>query len=139
MYNIHHIGRVVNNVTKELKHYNSFGFKCAKNIKIDRYQKVKVGLVDLGRGIFLELLEPYGKESPVKNFLAKGGGLHHICYKSKSLKNTMRDLKKYGTILSKPTPSIFSGKKVLFFYSRRGELIEFIEEQDKMNKNYGKT
>jgi methylmalonyl-CoA/ethylmalonyl-CoA epimerase len=128
MYSIHHIGRVVKNINEELKYYRSLGFKCAKSIKIDHYQKVKVGLVDMGQGIFLELLGPYGKTSPIKNFLAKGGGLHHICYQSKNLKDTMRELKKHGTILSRPTPSVFDGKKVLFFYSRQGEIIEFIEE-----------
>ena len=128
MYNIHHIGRVVNNIEKELKYYRSLGFKCIKSVKIDRYQKVKIGLIDLGRGIFLELLEPHGKASPIKNFLAKGGGLHHTCYRSQNLKETMQFLQKHGTILSKPTPSVFGGKRVLFFYSRRGEIIEFIED-----------
>ena len=127
-HNIHHIGRVVNNIAEELKYYRSLGFQCAKSIKIDHYQKVKVGLVDLGQGIFLELLEPHGKTSPIKNFLAKGGSLHHICYRSKNLKETMQYLKKHGTFLSKPTPSVFGGKRVLFFYSRRGEIIEFIED-----------
>ena len=128
MHNIHHIGRVVSSIAEELKYYRSLGFQCTKSIKIDRYQKVKVGLVDLGQGIFLELLEPHGKTSPIKNFLAKGGGLHHICYRSKNFKETMQYLKKHGTILSKPTPSVFDGKRILFFYSRRGEIIEFIED-----------
>lgn len=134
MYNIHHIGRVVNSIAEELKYYRSLGFKCAKSIKIDRHQKVKVGLIDLGRGIFLELLEPHGKTSPVKNFLAKGGGLHHICHQSKNLANTAQDLKKRGRILSKPTPSVFGGKKVFFFYSNQGEIIEFIEKRDKLKQ-----
>lgn len=130
MYNIHHIGRVVNSIAEELKYYRSLGFKCAKSIKIDRHQKVKVGLIDLGRGIYLELLEPHGKTSPVKNFLAKSGGLHHICYRVKNLKDQLKLLSGHGTILSKPTPSVFGGKKVSFFYSHRDEVIEFIEEPE---------
>jgi methylmalonyl-CoA/ethylmalonyl-CoA epimerase len=127
---IHHIGRVVSNIGEELKHYKTLGFRCDKSVKIDRYQKVKVGLVYLDDGIFLELLEPHGKESPIKNFLAKGGGLHHICYSVENLKNKMQSLKERGIVLSNPTPSVFNGRKVFFFYSRRGEIIEFIEESN---------
>lgn len=138
MNEVHHIGRVVKKISKEFKYYRSLGFECVKPIKIDSFQKVKVGLVNLGQGIFLELLEPYGEKSPIKNFLTKGGGLHHICYKSKDLESTIKKLKELGTVLSKPTPSIFSGKKVFFFYSRQGEILEFIEDAKKLNKNHDK-
>ena len=129
MYTVHHIGRVVKNIQRELKYYRSVGFKCSKSIKTDQFQKVRVGLVNLGDGILLELIQPYGKKSPIKNFLTNGGGLHHICYQSDNLLNTMQDLKEYGKIISKPTPSVFGGKKVLFFYSNQGEIIEFIEKR----------
>ena len=138
MNQIHHIGRVVKNIAKEFKYYHSLGFECIKPIKIDPFQKVKVGLVNLGQGIFLELLEPHGEKSPIKNFLAKGGGLHHICYESKDLERTIKKMKELGTVLSKPTPSVFGGKKVFFFYSRRKEILEFIEDDKKLNKNHGK-
>lgn len=127
MYNIHHIGRVVNNIAEELKYYRSLGFKCAKSVKIDHHQKVKIGLIDLGQGIFLELLEPHGKSSPIKNFLAKNNGLHHICYRIDNLEKKIKTLKRYGVILSKPAPSVFDGKKVFFFYTPQREIIEFIE------------
>lgn len=129
-YDIHHIGRVVKSVAGELKYYRSLGFKSVGSVKVDTFQKVKVGLVNLGQGIYLELLEPHGKTSPVKNFLAKGGGLHHICYRVKNLKDQLKLLNGHGTILSKPVPSVFGGKKVFFFYSRRGEIIEFVEEPE---------
>ncbi len=131
MHHIHHVGRVVKNIAEELKYYRSLGFKCTKSVKIDRYQKVKVGLVDLGQGIFLELLEPHGARSPINNFLAKGGGLHHVCYSVKNLADELQTLKGRGVVLSKPTPSVFNGRRVFFFYSRQGEIIEFIEKSDK--------
>lgn len=124
---IHHIGRVVKDIKKELEYYRSLGFSCREDILIDGYQKVRVGLVEIGQGVLLELLEPLGENSPIVNFLAKGGGLHHICYRTDDFDKKQETLKPSGTILGKPTSSVFNGRRVFFFYSHRHELMEFIE------------
>lgn len=127
--NIHHIGRIVKNIKAELRYYKYLGFSCREDILIDEYQKVRVGLVEIGQGVLLELLEPLGENSPIVNFLAKGGGLHHICYRTDDFDKKRVALKSLGTILGEPTPSVFDGRRVFFFYSHQHELMEFMESE----------
>lgn len=130
-YKIHHIARVVGSINREIGIYRSLGFECDDLIKTDYIHGAKVGIVKLGDGLFIELLEPYDRKSPIRNFLSRGGGFHHICYSVKDLDKKLFNLKKTGSILSKPAPSVFGGRKVFFFGTPGREIIEFIEAQRK--------
>ena len=78
----------------------------------------------------IELLEPLGDESPIKNYLKKNpkGGMHHICYEVDDIYESRDKLIKDGaTILGSGEPSIGAhDKPVLFLHPKDfcGTLIE---------------
>jgi methylmalonyl-CoA/ethylmalonyl-CoA epimerase len=46
-----------------------------------------------------ELVEPAGNGSPVQDFLAGGGGLHHVCYEMGDFDRAVSDARCRGLVL----------------------------------------
>ena len=78
----------------------------------------------------IELLEPYGADSPVGNFLERnpGGGMHHVCYEVDDIYAARDQMKKQGaTITGTGEPRIGAhGKPVIFLHPKDfvGTLVE---------------
>jgi len=78
----------------------------------------------------IELLYPYGEDSPITGFLAKNpaGGIHHICYEVDDILAARDKLKAQGArVLGGGEPKIGAhGKPVLFLHPKdfNGTLIE---------------
>jgi len=78
----------------------------------------------------IELLEPYGDNSPIAGFLAKNvaGGMHHVCYEVDDILAVRDKLKAEGArILGDGEPKTGAhGKSVLFLHPKDfcGTLIE---------------
>ena len=81
----------------------------------------------------VELLEPYGDNSPIASFLAKNpdGGMHHICYEVTDILAARDHLKAAGArVLGSGEPKIGAhGNPVLFLHPKDffGTLIELEE------------
>lgn len=129
---IHHVGVVVkkiNDVSNILE--NNFKFD-EKSIPFDDiFQKVKVLFLTMG-DLKIELIEPLTNDSPIKQFLEKGGGMHHIAFETK---NFDKDIKKLLDLGSKPLqkePTIgFEGRRIFFFYVPNSgfKIIELVENK----------
>ena len=82
----------------------------------------------------IELMEPYGENSPIKKFLEKNpdGGMHHICLVVSDINKSLKDLNdKKVTILGTGKPVQGShNKQILFLHPKEfcGALIELEEE-----------
>jgi len=82
----------------------------------------------------IELMEPYGENSPIKKFLEKNpdGGIHHICLGVSDINQSLKDLNnKEVTILGTGKPTKGShNKPILFLHPKEfcGTLIELEEE-----------
>ena len=82
----------------------------------------------------LELMEPYGENSPIKRFLDKNpnGGMHHICIEVSNIDKSLEELnKKKVTVLGSGKPVKGShNKKIIFLHPKEfcGTLIELEEE-----------
>jgi methylmalonyl-CoA/ethylmalonyl-CoA epimerase len=78
----------------------------------------------------IELLEPYGDNSPIAKFLLKNpdGGMHHICFEVDSIVAARDQLLREGArVLGDGEPKIGAhGKPVLFLHPKdfNGALIE---------------
>jgi methylmalonyl-CoA/ethylmalonyl-CoA epimerase len=78
----------------------------------------------------IELLEPYGENSPIAGFVAKNsaGGIHHVCYEVDDLIAARDQLKSTGArVLGDGEPKIGAhGKPVLFLHPKDfcGTLVE---------------
>jgi methylmalonyl-CoA/ethylmalonyl-CoA epimerase len=81
----------------------------------------------------VELLEPFGENSPIGSFLAKNpdGGMHHICYEVTDILAARDHLKAAGArVLGNGEPKIGAhGNPVLFLHPKDffGTLIELEE------------
>ena len=90
---------------------------------------VTVVFVDLGN-TKIELLEPFGADSPVRNFLERNpsGGMHHLCYEVADIIAARDQLKSEGArVLGDGEPRIGAhDKPVLFLHPKDfcGTLVE---------------
>ena len=81
----------------------------------------------------IELMTPFGAESPIGGFLAKnpGGGMHHICFEVNDLRGAAETLVEAGArVLGDGQPKIGAhGQPVLFLHPKDfdGTLIELEE------------
>ena len=78
----HHVGYVVKSIAEVGEDFRkSIGAEWDGRIIHDPLQEAKVTFLfsGNGQGPSLELVEPAGEKSPLHRFLAKGGGLHHVC------------------------------------------------------------
>ncbi len=82
----------------------------------------------------IELIHPLNDEGPVKTFLEKkGGGLHHLCFRSDDIDADVERLKGrgYQFLSDAPTPGAH-GSRVIFIHpkSAGGVLIEINQPAD---------
>jgi len=90
---------------------------------------VKVVFVELPN-TKIELLEPYGENSPIAGFVEKnpGGAIHHLCYEVEDIILARDHLKAEGArVLGDGSPKIGAhGKPVLFLHPKDfcGALVE---------------
>ncbi len=82
----------------------------------------------------IELMHPYGNNSPIKKFLERnnGGAIHHICLEVKDIKSACESLKsKKITVLGDEKPKNGAhNKPVIFLHPKDfyGTLIELQQE-----------
>lgn len=131
---IHHIGIVVNNIQDSLGEISKFlKFEESTIPAVVSSQKVNVCFLRLGE-MRIEFIEPANEESPVSNFLEKGGGFHHICFEVENLSKTIEELTKKGArLIVSPTVG-FEGKQIAFLFLNMKKtncnLIELVETKN---------
>ena len=128
---LHHLGFVVPNIDEHVARMESgFGFRLVAPSVVDPLQGVKVAFVETGTDVSIELLEPLDESSPIAQFLAKGGGLNHLCFSVPDLEAAIVTYREQGSLLvSEPRPAIaLQGRHVAFFYSREDKLIELLQD-----------
>jgi methylmalonyl-CoA/ethylmalonyl-CoA epimerase len=115
----HHVGYAVKSIAGIAKEFAAaLGAEWNGEIIYDPLQEAKVTFMFWGspqRPAF-ELVEPAGDNSPLHRFLAKGGGLHHVCYEVDFL-----DVKQ-------PLPAVaFGGRRIAWVYTPQKLLVEYLE------------
>lgn len=115
----HHIGLVV----KSIKDINPLA-----EIITDSIQRVRVAFVLLN-GIKLELIEPYGDNSPVIESLKRKVKFLHMCYTVHDIEEVIKECRKYGfTCIAEPVPAAAFDNKIAWVYSNEYGLFELLEE-----------
>jgi methylmalonyl-CoA/ethylmalonyl-CoA epimerase len=95
-------------------------------------QGVSFQFVNLGNAQ-IELIEPYGDDSPILNFLAKNpqGGQHHVCFEVEDIIAARDEMKAKGArILGTGEPRIGAhGVPIIFLHPKDmgGQLVELME------------
>jgi len=128
-----HVAIAVHDLKKAIKLYKDVLGGKVSDIHNYPNHGVSVSFVDLGN-TKIELMQPFGKDSPIENFLNKNlnGGIHHICIEVDDIYK-IRDhlIKNNVSILGDGEPKIGAhDKPVLFLHPKNffGTLIELEQE-----------
>ena len=126
---LNHVAIVVPDVKKAAEVYrDALGAKVSEPVTLPPHGVTVVFVVLDNTKI--ELLEPYGAESPVRNFLERNpaGGMHHVCYEVADIIAARDKLKGEGArVLGDGEPKIGAhDKPVLFLHPKDfcGTLVE---------------
>ena len=93
---LHHIGIVVENIQKSLGDLTKYlDFESTTVPSLVGSQKVNICFLKT-YNVFLELIEPAEENSPISNFIKKGGGFHHLCFEVDDIHLELEKMKKNG-------------------------------------------
>jgi len=130
---LHHVGIVVPKIQDslgELAKY--FTFETTSLPTLIGSQKVKVCFLKMGEP-YLELIEPASDDSPITNFLNKGGGFHHLCFEVKDIRKEVKEMEKKGARVVVEPVLGFENRLIAFVLlnmkNTKCNLIEFAEEK----------
>lgn len=115
----HHIGLAVKSIKEA---------SPASEVVADQTERVRMAFVRLN-GITIELLEPWGENSPIERSLREGVKLLHLCYEVPDLEQTLKLCRPEGfhrIHLPKRAP-IYDNRRVVWVFSREYGLIELLE------------
>ena len=131
---LHHIGIVVKNIQESLGEISKY-IKFEETIIPTLVESQKVNVCFLKTSdVYLELIEPVGKDSPVEKFSELGGGFHHLCFEVKDIHKEIEKMKSKGArIIVEPVIG-FEGRITAFVLlnmkNTNCNLIEFAEEKN---------
>ena len=132
MQRLHHVGYVVASIEGQIAGFaKSLGATWDEKIIHDPLQGAKVAFLSTpGQGqAQIELVEPAGEDSPVRRFLEKGGGLHHLCYEVADLAEHLKTIRAAGCVVVRaPMPAAaFQQRLIAWAWTREKLLLEFLE------------
>jgi methylmalonyl-CoA/ethylmalonyl-CoA epimerase len=131
---LHHVGFAIRNIENEIAAFRS-SILASWDGKIfhDPLQKVRVTFLQTPSptDALIELVEPAADDSPVRQFLKRGGGLHHLCYEVPDLDARLEKMRVGGGVIVKsPLPAIaFENRRIAWVVTRQKLLLEFLEKE----------
>lgn len=131
---IDHICFAVKNIEEGIEYWDKvFDYKQMTEIVINSLQKVKVIFLKKKESLTVKLIEPLKDNQSLLNFVNRGGGFHHICFKCDNIDVELTDLRDKGLItLVPPQPGeAFNNKKIAFLLAKYGLNIELIDTDEK--------
>jgi len=131
---IDHISFAVKNLEEAISYWNRvFGYRQLTGIVVNTLQKVKVVFLCKEGSITVKLIEPTAGNQSLQNFVNRGGGFHHICFRCADIALTMEDLNTKGLLtLVAPQPGeAFNNNNIAFLLGKYGMNIELIDTSEK--------
>jgi len=127
---IDHIGIAVKSIEKGIAHWRDvFGYRQATEVVVNTRQQVKVVFMEKAGSLTVKLISPSDDTSPLHQFLAKGEGMHHLCFKCDDLTAQLDELKAKGlrTIAPMQPGEAFDNENIAFVFGKMGLNIEIID------------
>ncbi len=134
MMKIDHICFAVKNIADGIGYWeNVFGYRQMTKIVENSRQKVKVTFLTKEESITVKLIEPVESNQSLMNFVSRGGGFHHLCFKCSDIDETIVELTGKGLLkLVPPQPGeAFNNHNIAFLMARYGLNIELIDTEEK--------
>lgn len=131
---IDHICFAVRNLTEGIAWWERvFGYKQMTSVIENSRQKVKVTFLNKEDSVTVKLIEPLESNQSLLNFVNKGGGFHHICFKCDNIEKDLKTLSMKGLLtLVQPQPGeAFNNHNIAFLLAKYGLNIELIDTDEK--------
>jgi len=133
---IDHVCIAVRSIDKSMpKLCEVLGFRARTGKVTNTRQQVNVQFLQRHGSIDIKLIEPSGEQSPLWQFLKKGEGLHHVCFKVADVRGQLAELEKLGLrVLAQPEPGeAFDDQLIAFGYAGSGLNVELIDTDRRRN------
>jgi methylmalonyl-CoA/ethylmalonyl-CoA epimerase len=127
---IDHLAIAVRNVDLAADRLCSlFGYARHTEKVTNTRQDVNVLFLRKTNSLGLKLIEPASADSPLWDFVRKGGGLHHVCFKAADVGTACADLTARGArLLAGPQPGeAFEDELIAFLFVGLGLNVEVID------------
>ena len=127
---LHHTGLLVRDTARAATYYRQMGYRIESEAIDDPIQTARVLFLRIpGTTHWLELVAPLGPESKLNNAIAKGGGLHHLCYEVDDINQALAFFRAAGSlVISEPVSAIaFPGRRIAWTMDRQRLLVELVE------------
>ena len=134
--NIDHICVAVRSIDKSAPRLcQLLGFSPRTGKVTNTRQQVNVLFLQRPGSIDIKLIEPAGEASPLWQFLKRGEGLHHLCFRVDDVRAQLADLEKLGLrVLAQPEPGeAFDDGLIAFGYAGAGLNVELIDTDRRRN------
>jgi len=131
---IDHICFAVKNIMEGISYWETvFGYRQMTEMVQNSLQKVKVVFLFKDDSIMVKLIEPQEDNLSLINFVNRGGGFHHLCFRVEDMEEELHELKEKGLImLVPPQPGeAFNNHNIAFLLARYGTNIELIDTDEK--------
>jgi len=131
---IDHICFAVKNLEEAIEYWERvFGYRQMTEIIVNSLQKVRVTFIQKVDSVLIKLIEPLESNHSLINFVNRGGGFHHLCFKCDDLEEQIEDLTGKGllTLVSPQPGEAFNNHNIAFLLARYGLNIELIDTNEK--------
>jgi methylmalonyl-CoA/ethylmalonyl-CoA epimerase len=131
---IDHICFAVKNISEGISYWESvFGYRQMTEVIINSLQKVKVTFLCKEESVLVKLIEPLADNLSLVNFVNRGGGFHHLCFRVEDMNKQISELKEKGLLLLVPPQSgeAFNNHDIAFMLARFGLNVELIDTDEK--------
>jgi methylmalonyl-CoA/ethylmalonyl-CoA epimerase len=131
---IDHICIAVKDIEEGIAYWERvFGYRQMTGIVINSLQKVKVVFLKKENSLTIKIIEPLKDNQSLVNFVSRGGGFHHICFRCDNINDGLKELKDKGLItLVPPQPGeAFNNHDIAFLLARYGLNIELIDTDER--------
>lgn len=111
----------------------AFGYAQHTEKVINSRQAVTVAFLTKDASLTVKLIEPLEHNQSLLDFVQKGGGFHHLCFKCDDLDRTIDELRDNGLrLLVPPEPGeAFNNHDIAFLRARYSLNIELIDTDEK--------
>lgn len=129
---LHHVGFVVASIQTAAEGFTaSLSARWDGTIVHDPLQRAKVAFLRTpgAADALIELVAPVEEDSPVRRFLEKGGGLHHLCYEVEDLEACLAKMRlERAVVVKRPMPAVaFDNRRIAWVFTQQKLLVELLE------------
>lgn len=131
---VDHICFAVKNIREGISYWESvFGYRQMTEVIVNSLQKVKVAFLSKEGSIMIKLIEPLSDNASLVNFVNRGGGFHHLCFRVENIDEQVTELKEKGLLLLVPPQpgEAFNNHNIAFMLAKNGTNIELIDTDEK--------